>query len=127
MRHYIHARNVADAHLFLINQIGTIENPQEVESFHIVGEEEVDNLSLAKLINEYTGHIADELNIVSEGVTKFVMTDFHSSRPGHDLRYALNGSKMGRLGWTPPKTFKESLRRVIKWTLNNQKWIQKNG
>jgi dTDP-glucose 4,6-dehydratase len=126
MRHYIHARNVADAHLFILNKIEEDEieiDTQNVESFHVVGEEEVDNLKLARLINEYTGIIGDELDVVAEGVTNFEMVDFHSSRPGHDLRYALDGSKMKRLGWQPPKTFHESLKDVIRWTLNNPKWM----
>jgi dTDP-glucose 4,6-dehydratase len=122
LRHYIHARNVADAHMFLLNGKHKLDT-KNAESFHIVGEKEVDNLSLAKLINEYVGVLADQKSMVAEGVTNFNMVDFHSSRPGHDLRYALDGSKMKSLGWEPPKTFEESLKKTISWTLDNLRWI----
>ena len=44
-------------------------------------------------------------------------------RPGHDLRYALDGTKLTNLGWTPPVAFEESLERTVKWTLKNPRWI----
>ena len=55
---------------------------------------------------------------------KYEMIDFHSSRPGHDLRYALDGTKMKELGWKLPMTFEQSLEKTIKWTLNNPKWLE---
>jgi dTDP-glucose 4,6-dehydratase len=127
MRHYIHGRNVADAHLFLLNKQPWLSNsqfPKHVESYHIVGELEVDNLTLAKTINEYTQILAQAENIVTLGA-ELEMVDFHSSRPGHDLRYALNGSKMKGIGWQPPKTFHQSLKSTIKWSLRNMRWLQK--
>ena len=51
------------------------------------------------------------------------MVDFHSSRPGHDLRYALSGDKMRKLGWVPAKSVKERIADVTKWTLENNRWI----
>lgn len=106
-RFYIHARNVADGYMFLINK-GIYEG-----DFHITGEKEVDNLELALLIGEILGK-----------EVKYEMTDFHSSRPGHDLRYALDGGKMANLGWAPPKTFEESLRKTVEWTMSNTKWLK---
>lgn len=105
-RFYIHARNVADAilHILKHGQIG--------QCYNIAGEQEVDNLDLARMISEIIGK---EL--------KYELVDFHSSRPGHDLRYGLSGSKLAELGWTPPKTFKESLRKTVEWTLQNPKWL----
>ena len=52
------------------------------------------------------------------------MVDFHSSRPGHDLRYALDGDKMKQLGWEPAKSVRERIGEVTKWTLDNERWIQ---
>ena len=52
-----------------------------------------------------------------------MMVDFHSSRPGHDLRYALCGDKMRELGWTPAKSVRERIADVTKWTLENERWI----
>lgn len=113
MRHYIHARNVADAHLFLLAHkpwAGT--SVRHVESYHVVGEQEIDNLTLARTI---AGIIGKPL--------RHEMVDFHSSRPGHDLRYALDGGKMRGLGWAPPRTFSESLEKTIIWSLNRRKWL----
>ena len=107
VRSYIHARNVAQAYSFLI------DNYKIGEEYHIVGEKEVDNLSLAKFI-------ADCL----DKPYNFELIDFHSSRPGHDLRYALCGEKMKNLGWSPPKSFEKSLEKTINWFINSPKWLQ---
>ena len=84
-RFYIHARNVADAmHFLLINETETLDNVDASKGqYNIVGEREISNLELATLI---AGVIGKPL--------KYEMVDFHSSRPGHDLRYALSGVKM---------------------------------
>lgn len=50
------------------------------------------------------------------------MVDYHSSRPGHDLRYALSGEKMKKLGWEP-KPIRSRLEEVIRWTLKNPRWL----
>ena len=108
-RFYIHARDVAAALLFLL------EEPARAvpgEKYNIVGEREVSNLELAQAIAQILGK---EL--------KYEMLDFHSSRPGHDLRYALDGTKMLKLGWTPPVGFKKSLEDTVRWTLQNDRWL----
>lgn len=123
MRTYIHCRNAADAFLFLHDEKPWLnKNVREVERYNIVGEQEVDNLLLAETIHDYTLKIAKEKGIAAKGA-KFEMVDFHSSRPGHDLRYALDGSKMKGIGWTPPKTFHESLKKMIEWYLENNRWL----
>jgi dTDP-glucose 4,6-dehydratase len=80
--------------------------------YHIAGEREVDNLEIAKLIAEYVGK---PLN--------YEIVDFHSSRPGHDLRYALNQDRIENAGWKMPLPFEESLERTVKWTLNHPEWL----
>ena len=114
-RHYIHALDVADALNFLINcDIDSLEpdyGGAKCHKFNIVGGEELDNLELAKMIAEAQGK---ELN--------YEMVDFHSSRPGHDLRYALDGDKMKNMGWTP-KPVKQRLEEVVQWTLENERWM----
>jgi|JI10StandDraft_1071094.scaffolds.fasta_scaffold01143_31 dTDP-glucose 4,6-dehydratase len=119
MRHYIHARNVADAHMFLLkNTPWTKAAPGHVDSYHIVGEREVDNLMLAQMIEGFVKELAP----AAKGLA-YEMVDFHSSRPGHDLRYALDGGKMKSLGWQPPKNFEESLRKTVEWSLANKDWL----
>ena len=50
------------------------------------------------------------------------MVDFHSQRPGHDLRYALSGEKMKKMGWEPDSAY-DRLEDVVEWTLNNPRWL----
>lgn len=107
-RFYIHARNVADAVWFLIQR-----GYQGTDKFNIVGQQEIDNLTLAKKISKIVGK---KIN--------YEMVDFHGSRPGHDLRYGLNGDKMKMLGWVPPKSLEESLEKTVRWALDNPKWIK---
>jgi len=114
-RHYIHAEDVSSAVLFLLNHKGTFEptwGNAKCPKFNIVGSEELNNLELANIIAEAQGQ---EL--------KYEMVDFHSSRPGHDLRYALDGTKMKELGWVPAKSVRERIADVTKWTLKNNRWI----
>ena len=113
-RHYIHAKDVADALLFLYEQsiepeldYGNAKCPK----FNIVGSTELDNLTLAQ-------HIAD----IQGKPLNYEMNDFHSARPGHDLRYSLDGTKMKRMGWTPQPVL-ERLEEVVNWTLENDKWL----
>lgn len=105
-RFYIHARNISSAIMFLLDK-GEIR-----DKYNIVGEKEISNLTMAKFISEI---ISKEL--------KYELVDFHSSRPGHDLRYDLNGEKMRNLGWKIPMNFEKSLTKTIQWTLENKKWI----
>ena len=113
-RFYIHARNIADALLHILNNCDeTLDNyDASVGKFNIVGEKETDNLQLAQMIADILGK-----------QLKYEMVDFHSQRPGHDLRYALDGAKMKSIGWTHPVAFEESLEKTIKWTLKNDKWL----
>ncbi len=125
MRHYIHARNVADALDFLLKErpdlAGSVKN---CYSYHIVGEIEVDNLSLANFIAELVEkECHTRKDVEYSGTHRFEIVDFHSSRPGHDLRYALDGSKMKRLGWEPKKTFHQSLKKTVAWYLDNLRWL----
>lgn len=112
-RFYIHARNVANAVNFLIDE-HKLGNITTGDKFNIVGEKELDNLQVAQLI---AGFIGKEL--------KYEMLDFHSARPGHDLRYALDGSKMAELGWEPAISLEESLEKVTKWSLKpeHKHWV----
>jgi dTDP-glucose 4,6-dehydratase len=106
-RFYIHAQNIASAVLFLI------KNGKIGEKYNISGEKEVSNLDIAQLISKFMNK---EL--------QYEMVDFHSSRPGHDLRYGLDGNRIYELGWNPKFNFEDSLEKTIKWTLNNLEWLE---
>lgn len=110
-RFYVHARNVAAAMLFLIAQ-HEAGKPIIGDKFNIVGEKEVDNLSLAQFIAKVVGQ---EL--------KYELVDFHTSRPGHDLRYALDGTKLKEMGFQYPKTFEQSLEKTVQWYMKHPEWL----
>lgn len=105
-RYWIHARNVAAALLFILER-GTIR-----DKYNIVGQKEVTNLDIAKFIAEC---IPSSL--------EYEMIDFHSSRPGHDLRYGLDGSKLKEMGFEYPRTFEESIAKTITWTIEHNQWL----
>lgn len=54
---------------------------------------------------------------------KRILIDFHNSRPGHDLRYALDGSKMAAMGWQAGKSVESRIEEVVQWTLDNPRWM----
>ena len=115
-RHYIHAEDVAEAIHFLLTKNIDVEldyGGAKCPKFNIVGPEEINNLDLAQII-------ADSQN----KVLKHEMVDFHSSRPGHDLRYSLSGEKMKILGWTPSIKLTQRIKQVVEWSLKNENWIE---
>lgn len=107
-RFYIHARNTADAILFLSRK------GKDGDVYHIVGEREVSNEAMVLMI-------ADIMNVDA----KYKLVDYHSSRPGHDLRYALDGTKLKQLGWSVPVHFHESLERTVKWYMKHPEWLKR--
>lgn len=105
-RFYIDAAAVADAVHFLL------EHGEPGEKYNIVGEREVDNLELARMIADSVGT-----------PLLYEMVDFHSSRPGHDLRYALDGSKMAKMGWAPAEKIETVIEHITEWTLAHPQWL----
>lgn len=117
-RYYLHARNHADGLLHIINntvpsKYSDADDIDRPDKYNLVGELELNNLELAQMVAE---HLDKELN--------YKLIDFHSARPGHDRRYALDGGKMWELGWVPPVPFHESLKKTIEWTVNNPIWMK---
>ena len=108
-RFYVDVRDVCDAVGFIMNHCG--DHCRPLDKFNIVGSEEIDNLSLAMMIAE-----------IMEKPLIYEMVDFHTSRPGHDLRYSLCGEKMGDLGWRP-KDLRERLEQIVQWYLSNRNWL----
>ena len=114
-RFYIHAKEVCDAmfHILKLCLLPRMGGMWWGDKWNIVGSEEIDNLTLAKRISEIMGI---DLN--------YNLVDFHSSRPGHDLRYALDGTKLTELGWTP-NPLDDCLRATINWYTDpqNKEWL----
>lgn len=112
-RFYLHARNISDAVLFVLQNGKTLNAFTQEGKYNVCGDKEVSNLEMAQTI---AGILGKEL--------KYDMVDFHSSRPGHDLRYALDGSYIKEQGWVAPLSFEESLKKTIEWTIKNaDKWL----
>jgi dTDP-glucose 4,6-dehydratase len=121
-RCYLHARNVADAILFLsqsrirrYTDAMFSSNPNDYlpDKYHICGEQEVNNLEFAQMVAK----------LMPFGNFKYKMVPSESARPGYDRRYMLDGTKLRNLGWKPPMTLQESLKRVVDWTVKNPHWL----
>ena len=115
-RCYLHARNLADALLFLAENALPEERTENgydlLPRYNVVGEE-ADNLEMAERLAAFAGK-----PLLWDPV------DFHGSRPGHDLAYGLDGSKLAALGWKPPIPLWESLEKVTHWSLAHPQWLR---
>jgi dTDP-glucose 4,6-dehydratase len=113
-RHYLHARNLADALLFIFRNLPAARYPdaRRPDRYNIAGPDRISNLELAAMVAEDTGK-----------PLSYDLVDFHSTRPGHDPHYGLNPGKLTRLGWKPPVPFRESLTRTVRWTLEHPEWL----
>jgi dTDP-glucose 4,6-dehydratase len=104
-RHWLYVRDAAEALVFLTTRIQAPRYPDtdRPERFHLVGPDELTNLQIAELV-------ADALEVP----LRYEWVDFHGSRPGHDRRYALDGSKLARLGWKPTIGVREGVSRAVR-------------
>ncbi|HEY0924861.1 dTDP-glucose 4,6-dehydratase [Rheinheimera pacifica] len=95
------------------------------ETYNIGGHNEKQNIDVVKTICAILEELApiqhSSLNIKNyESLITFV-----HDRPGHDLRYAIDASKIEReLGWKPEETFETGLRKTVQWYLDNKDWWQ---
>ena len=89
------------------------------EIYNIGGFNEWKNIDLVK---ELCQQVDQKLGR-NQGTSQALIT-FVKDRPGHDLRYAIDASKIqNNLGWTPSVTFEEGLSKTIDWYLNNEAWL----
>jgi dTDP-glucose 4,6-dehydratase len=91
------------------------------ETYNIGGHNEKTNLSVVEAICELLEELAPHK---PEGVGYYRdLISFVKDRPGHDARYAIDGSKIKReLDWVPEQTFETGLRKTVKWYLDNEVW-----
>lgn len=82
------------------------------EIYNIGGDVEIKNIDIAKFIISILGKNEDLIQYVKD-------------RPGHDKRYALDSSKIKRLGWKNKYNFKEALKKTIEWYIENKNWWEK--
>ena len=90
------------------------------ESYNVGGFNEWKNIDLVKLLCTLMDGKLGRKDGESEQLITYV-----KDRPGHDLRYAIDASKINKeLGWKPSVTFEEGLSKTIDWYLSNEKWLQ---
>ena len=91
------------------------------ETYNIGGHNEQKNLHVVESICALLDELAPRQNGSYKEQISFV-----SDRPGHDLRYAIDASKIEReLGWKPEETFASGLRKTVHWYLNNLDWCRR--
>jgi dTDP-glucose 4,6-dehydratase len=123
-RHYLHARNLADAILHVLSYQEPAVFPAHQTSseqrvhgmpdrFNVSSPDRIDNLTLAQMIAEDIGK-----------PLIYKLADFHSTRPGHDPHYGLDPEKLAMTGWEMPVPFRESLRKTVEWTLKHPEWLR---
>lgn len=93
------------------------------ETYNIGGHNEQKNIDVVKAICELLEELAPNK---PEGVNHYVdLITYVNDRPGHDLRYAIDATKIKEdLGWVPEESFETGLRKTVEWYLNNQDWVE---
>lgn len=92
------------------------------ETYNIGGHNEKQNIEVIKTICQ----ILDELKPQLNGQNYEKLMTFVKDRPGHDLRYAIDASKIEReLGWKPQESFETGIRKTVQWYLDNLEWCHR--
>lgn len=94
------------------------------ETYNIGGFNEKANIDVVRTI---CGLLNDKITDKPTGVTDFVdLITFVKDRPGHDLRYAIDASKIEReLGWHPQETFESGIEKTVDWFIANRQWCER--
>lgn len=95
----------------------------EGETYNIGGFNEKQNIEVVRTI---CNHLNDIVSEKPQGITDFnQLITFVKDRPGHDVRYAIDASKINKeLGWHPQETFDTGMRKTIEWYLANLGWCR---
>lgn len=98
-----------------------LERSEIGQTYNIGGHNEKTNLEVVKTICS----LLDKLVPDSPYIPHESLITYVADRPGHDLRYAIDASKIEKnLGWTPEETFETGIKKTIQWYLENSKWCQ---
>ncbi|EOK5702654.1 dTDP-glucose 4,6-dehydratase [Vibrio vulnificus] len=91
------------------------------ETYNIGGHNEKANIEVVKTICSLLEELVPNK---PQGVDQYLdLITYVKDRPGHDVRYAIDASKIEReLGWKPQETFESGIRKTVEWYLNNQEW-----
>lgn len=93
------------------------------ETYNIGGHNERRNIEVVETLCALLEELAPEK---PAGISHYRdLITFVTDRPGHDLRYAIDASKIDReLGWRPQETFESGMRKTVSWFLTNESWWQ---
>ena len=116
-RIYLAVRDWVDAVLYVLDACTTNGMPSGSSAalpprFNVAGGLEVDNLDLARQVAGLVTHDLD-----------FELVEGDTFRPGHDVRYGLDGSRLASLGWRAQESFKDALRDTVAWYLKHPEWL----
>ncbi|WED21990.1 dTDP-glucose 4,6-dehydratase [Vibrio sp. JC009] len=91
------------------------------ETYNIGGHNEKANIEVVRTICDLLEELMPNK---PEGVEKYQdLVTYVTDRPGHDVRYAIDATKIAdELGWKPEETFESGIRKTVEWYLNNQEW-----
>ena len=93
------------------------------ETYNIGGHNERKNLDVVHAIADLVDELAPAL---AGGAPRRSLVEYVTDRPGHDLRYAIDASKIEReLGWRPRETFETGLRKTVQWYLDHRAWWER--
>jgi dTDP-glucose 4,6-dehydratase len=118
VRDWLHVEDHARA-LYCVVTTGKVG-----ETYNIGGHNEKQNIEVVRTICD----ILEELVPTKpEGVKHYIDLVRHvTDRPGHDVRYAIDASKIEKeLGWAPDETFRSGIRKTVQWYLDNQRWCER--
>lgn len=92
------------------------------ETYNIGGHNEKANIDVVHSICDLLEELAPNK---PEGIQYYKdLINYVTDRPGHDVRYAIDASKIqNELGWVPEESFETGLRKTVEWYLNNQEWV----
>lgn len=97
-----------------------IEKGVDGETYNIGGHNEQRNIDVVKKLCKA---VADETDAPEQELLDLIT--YVKDRPGHDMRYAIDASKIQReLGWVPKETFETGLAKTVRWYLSNSEWIE---
>ncbi|SEJ25883.1 dTDP-glucose 4,6-dehydratase [Pseudomonas linyingensis] len=104
--------------------VEVVTRGQVGETYNIGGHNEKRNLEVVETLCDLLEELAPNK---PAGVTQYRdLITFVRDRPGHDLRYAIDASKIAReLGWVPQETFESGIRKTVQWYLDNRQWWQR--
>jgi len=117
VRDWLHVEDHARALVAVLTQ------GRRGETYNVGGDSELRNLDVVGMICDLVDELRPRPETGGSGGTRRDLIAFVADRPGHDLRYAVDASKIKQeLGWAPRESFASGLRKTVAWYLDNEGW-----